>query len=612
MNEGIMPDFKEIWAYDFEYQATPGEPPTPHCMVARELRTGRTVRLWADELRRLKHAPFSIGPDSLSVAYYISAEFSCFHALGWPLPVNVLDLFVEFRNLTNGTPLIEGAGLLGALIHFGHDALGFDEKEAMRALAIRGGPFTAEERLALLDYCETDVVALEKLFPSMLSNLDLPHALLRGRYMKAVSIIEKNGVPIDMVALAKLRRYWEPIKERLVARIDKDYGVFEGLSFKRERFEQYLIEQKLAWPRLESGALMLDEDTFREMARAYPQIAPLRELKHALSQLRLSGLSVGNDGRNRMMLSPFRSTTGRNQPSNTQFVFGPSCWIRGLIQPPPGHAVAYIDWSQQEFGIAAALSGDTKMMAAYQSGDPYLAFAKQAGAAPPDATKKTHGPIREQFKACVLAVQYGMGPVSLAARINQPQVQARSLLQLHRETYPVFWRWSDAAVSHAMLTSQLQTVFGWTVHMGAKVNERSLRNFPMQANGAEMLRLACCLMTESGIEVCATVHDAILIMAPSDRIDIEVTKAQKLMEDASEVILNGFLLRSDAVVVHHPDRYMDPRGIAMWTEVNTLIEEIIAKEPTQLSSTDPRTHDAEPTRTSAPGTSTSISPSGVS
>ena len=42
-------------------------------------------------------------------------------------------------------------------------------------------------------------------------------------------------------------------------------------------------------------------------------------------------------------------------------------------------AVAYVDWSQQEFGIAASLSGDAAMMEAYRSGDPYLTFGKQAG-----------------------------------------------------------------------------------------------------------------------------------------------------------------------------------------------------------------------------------------
>ena len=157
------------------------------------------------------------------------------------------------------------------------------------------------------------------------------------------------------------------------------------------------------------------------------------------------------------MLSAFRARTGRNQPSNTKFIFGPSVWLRGLIKPPPGHAIAHIDWRTQEFGIAAALSGDAAMQAAYQSGDVYLAFAKQAGAIPDDATKTSHGAPRQLFKQVVLGVQYGMGADGLAARIGQPPIVARDLLRAHRETYRTFWRWSDGAVDTAMLTGALHT-----------------------------------------------------------------------------------------------------------------------------------------------------------
>src|SRR5262249_47338199 len=151
------------------------------------------------------------------------------------------------------------------------------------------------------------------------------------------------------------------------------------------------------------------DKTFREMAKALPaQIGPLRDLRHALGQLRLNDLAVGPDGRNRVLLSAFASKTGRNQPSNSAFVFGPSAWLRSLIRPGPGRAVAYVDWSQQELAIAAALSGDRKMMAAYESGDFYLTFAKMAGAVPRDATKKSHPREREQFKAVALGVLYGL------------------------------------------------------------------------------------------------------------------------------------------------------------------------------------------------------------
>ena len=77
----------------------------------------------------------------------------------------------------------------------------------------------------------------------------------------------------------------------------------------------------------------------------------------------------------------------------------------------------------------------------------------------------------------------------------------------------------------------------------------------MQANGAEMLRLACCLATERGIEVCAPVHDAVLIAAPLYRLDEDVAAMREAMREASSVVLDGFELR-----IGREDRLL-PRSI---------------------------------------------------
>jgi DNA polymerase-1 len=575
--------YREIWAVDFEFGSKPGENPAPVCLVARELRSGRKLRLWRDQFGAAP--PYPTGPDALFVAYYASAEIGCHLALSWPVPQRVLDLFTEFRNSTNGVPTGNGAGLLGALAYHGLDGIGAIDKDEMRALVLHGGPWSDIERAAILDYCESDVAALARLLPAMLPTIDLPRALLRGRYMAAVARMERDGVPIDVSTLELLRRNWSKIQDQLIGEIDADYGVFDGRCFKADRFAAWLAKTRIPWPRLESGRLDLSDDAFREMARGYPAVAPLRELRGALSEMRLSDLAVGSGGRNRTMLSAFRARTGRNQPSNTKFIFGPSVWLRGLIQPSPRCGIAYIDWQQQEFGIAAALSGDPVMLEAYCSGDPYLAFAKQAGAAPADATKTTHKAVRDQFKSTVLAVQYGMGADSLAQRIGQPPIRARELLRLHRETYRVFWCWSDAVVDHAMLMGGLHTVFGWRVQVPAAANERSLRNFPMQANGAEMLRLACCLGTEQGIEVCAPVHDAVLICAPLDRLDADVRRMQDTMREASRIVLDGFELGTDATVVRHPDRYVDERGTVMWTRVLGLVKRVEVGDEGALAKT---------------------------
>ena len=130
-----------------------------------------------------------------------------------------------------------------------------------------------------------------------------------------------------------------------------------------------------------------------------------------------------------------------------------------------------------------------------------------------------------------------------------------------------------------MIHNRLWTVFGWNIFVGEPVNPRSLRNFPMQANGAEMLRLACCLATERGIPICAPIHDALLVEAPLEDLDDTVLATQMAMADTSEIVLGGFHLRTDVKVVRYPDRYMDGRGEKMWATVQALLDENDPRPP---------------------------------
>ncbi len=189
-----LSQFRTVWFVDFEFRALPGERPEPVCLVARELRSDRLVRQWLTDSVQ-SQPPFDVGPDSLFIAYYASAELGCCLSLGWPMPARVLDLYVEFRCLTNGRTIPGGSGLLGALAFYGLDCMESAEKQTMRELAMRGGPYSPDERIELLDYCQTDVDALPKLFERMIERIDLPRATLRGRYMKAVASMEHFGTP---------------------------------------------------------------------------------------------------------------------------------------------------------------------------------------------------------------------------------------------------------------------------------------------------------------------------------------------------------------------------------------------------------------------------------
>jgi hypothetical protein len=324
--------FRQIWLLDFEFVSESGAVPVPVCMVARELITNKLVRLWQDELGA--GPPFPINDETLFVAYFASAELGCFLALGWPPPVRVLDLYAEFRNATNGIPLPGGRSYLSALSHHGISAITAEQKTEERALVMGGGPWSTAERSRILDYCQTDVdplgVLLERMLPGIRARPNgFGQALLRGRYMAAVAMMEHTGVPIDYETLERLRAHWDDIKLDLISVIDKYYGVYEGTVFKSGLFAGYLADNGFDWPRTETGRLQLDQDTFRDMAKRYPKLEPLKELRHALSELRLEKLAVGLDKRNRTLLSPFGASSGRNTPSNNKFIFGRACGCAG-------------------------------------------------------------------------------------------------------------------------------------------------------------------------------------------------------------------------------------------------------------------------------------------
>jgi DNA polymerase I-like protein with 3'-5' exonuclease and polymerase domains len=206
-----------------------------------------------------------------------------------------------------------------------------------------------------------------------------------------------------------------------------------------------------------------------------------------------------------------------------------------------------------------------------------------AGAAPADATATTHGTIRTRYKACALGLQYGIGAATLSRLTGQSEPHARDLQRRHKAAFPTFWCWSDAVEARALLVGELSSVFGWRLRVGADANPRMLRNFPLQANGAEMLRLACCLTTEAGIRVCLPLHDALLIEAPLADLDDAVRATQEHMAEASRIVLDGFELRTDVNTVRHPERYRDPRGAVVWR----ALEEALAERPSDHTAPSP-------------------------
>ena len=84
----------------------------------------------------------------------------------------------------------------------------------------------------------------------------------------------------------------------------------------------------------------------------------------------------------------------------------------------------------------------------------------------------------------------------------------------------------------------MRTRMGWTCATGiTEFNARSIGNWPVQATGADILRMACIEGHRRGLQLCGSVHDAVLIESSLERIDADVALMREIMRRASRVVL---------------------------------------------------------------------------
>ena len=290
-------------------------------------------------------------------------------ALGWPAPARVLDLFAEYCDHRNGRDGESGRSLLAALMHFGLDSIGTVHKKQMIDRILKGPPFTEEERRDILDYCWSDVYALERLLPAMLPDIEWKGALVRGRYAHAVAAMETAGIPVNAALLDEVVARWSEIQGGLIREIDRDYGVYDGTTFKADRFEAFVERHGIPWPRRQkrkgqaSAAWRSTPTPSATWRRSSPSWRRSRSCAMRLARcakMMSRSARTAAPGRVSARSRRRRRATSRARQS---FCTAQSKWIRHFIQPEPGHALVYFDFSAEEVGIAAALSGDKVMQA---------------------------------------------------------------------------------------------------------------------------------------------------------------------------------------------------------------------------------------------------------
>jgi len=510
------------------------------------------------------------------VAHNVVAEMKYLLRLTVPVPQAWFDTYVAWRHRTNRPGKLE-AGLSVALHQLGlpHLAPAAKAELQQKILHLRFDPNSPADRGEIVDYCFSDCDGASALYNETRAQVRPETMEHWVEYLKAVARMELRGIPFDHEVHDEIIHQQPLIRSSLIAEINQTWPVFVDGAFHAKSFLAWCRAHRIPWPTRCSettGKLYypLTDDSFKEMEGYHPFIGDLRQVRKTLNKFGQRALVVDPvTRRHYFSTSAFRSVTGRNQPKN--FVFSGPKWFRYLIVPEsPDHVLVYVDYTAQEIGIATALSGDDNMRAIYEASDCHLAFAIRAGAAPVDATKQTHPEVRKSYKTVNLGVQYGQTAYGIATKLGISFQDAELLLAAHKRLFPVFWGWSERIVQGSIDRGYIVTPCGWRSWVPPFHNDRTWMNWPMQATGADIMRLTITYLDRQNVRVLGPVHDGFLLSCRRNQLDDLRAAVDYACGTAVEQVLPGFPLRWD-FTVHGNGRFEDEDGLSLWNKLQAIL-----------------------------------------
>ena len=279
--------------------------------------------------------------------------------------------------------------------------------------------------------------------------------------------------------------------------------------------------------------------------------------------------------------SPFRSITSKHQPRN--FLFAQPKWMRWLVVPPlPDTVIVHVDYNCQEIAIAAYSSNDPVMREMYASNNAHMWFAIKAGAAPPEATKKTHRVIRNLYKRISLGVLYGLTAYGAAYRLQISIEQAQAIIGQHKDFFPVYWDWSKRMVQNAFDRGTIFTKCGWGCEVPYGSNHRTWLNWPIQTTGADIMRLTVIYLDQMGVQLLAPIHDGFLMMCKRDEINDLKSAIDNACTMAVRQVLGDFPMKWDISKPYY-HRFEDEDGKPLWELLASALKELYPKHARYFS-----------------------------
>ena len=462
---------------------------------------------------------------------------------------NVLDLSPVFRCISTAAMPPEGKGLLGAWPFRRQTRSARSARTPCATASCKGGRSARRSANQILDYCMTDIdalaavaaeaVAARSTWTSRCTGESSPRCRRRWstaafrstwRYFRSC----RTSEPGRSSAMP-----WCPRSTHNTASMSKARTA-TGISTS-QRFEDYLARAGIDWPR-------------HEIRQAQPAPQDLRQHGQGVAGARGTAPAAPRPRQDATDQAGGRS---RRPQSNRAVAVS----VEDIAHATEGLAVDFLAGGLAALTDQARARARDRLYRLVLDGIPdcgaLLANASRCSSCTPPAvrtsslpsastrprptaTKKTHAHVHERYKVGCLGAQYGMQTETLAQRLGVSTfVATRCSASIAGCSISTGRGWKTGSRTRSTPASCAPLSAGPAAPASPNSTRRSIGNWPVQATGADILRLACIWAHRRGIELCGSVHDAVLIEAPIERIDADVALMQEIMRRASRVVLNG-------------------------------------------------------------------------
>ncbi|MCR5602418.1 MAG: DNA polymerase I [Lachnospiraceae bacterium] len=298
-------------------------------------------------------------------------------------------------------------------------------------------------------------------------------------------------------------------------------------------------------------------DILEKLAPDYPFVADILKYR-GLAKLKstyVDGLypCIGKDNRIHSTFHQTITATGRLSSSDPNLQNIPvrmeqGRLIRKIFVPEDGYIFVDADYSQIELRIMAHMSGDEKLIEAYNSeADIHRITASEVFHIPFEEVTDQQ---RRNAKAVNFGIIYGISSFGLSQDLSISVKEAKSFINRYFETYPKVKEFVDSLVKGAKDKGYVTTMFNRRRpvpelssgnFMQRSFGERVAMNAPIQGTAADIMKIAMInvlkRLKSEGLRtrMILQVHDELLLEAPLDEKDKVCDLLVEEMEKAASL-----------------------------------------------------------------------------